>query len=332
MSSTTASDYYQILQVAPHAEQEVIHAAFRGLAKKYHPDVYQGPDRDERMRAVNTAYAVLGDPVKRAAYDRERQRAAQKQSDTRAASGEAQQSSRQTRHKQQAETGQRQQETTGRDKTATGQQQKQTHAAGGEWGSGWSNAAGDWGSDWSTPLPNEPKRYADYFSPFSPPFEPPPFQAPLYQHPVPPQHPVALHLRALTLLGGTLALLAFSLPWLDIHHIAIFGNSYTQTFTGYDLAQTVGWLMLEPTIALLLIGTGVFAAHIHQILRRWVLVIAPLGVVVVLLFLTQSSSLFVYEFPTTLDAGPWLALAGFFLGLIASLVIQWEQGKFQRTP
>jgi len=62
-------DYYEILQVSPNAEQEVIEAAYRRLARKYHPDVYSGPDVAHRMRELNEAYGVLGDPHRRAEYD-----------------------------------------------------------------------------------------------------------------------------------------------------------------------------------------------------------------------------------------------------------------------
>jgi curved DNA-binding protein CbpA len=64
-------DYYAILQVDPEAEPEVIEAAYRRLARKYHPDVNPAPDASQRMVELNAAYAVLGDPEKRAAYDRE---------------------------------------------------------------------------------------------------------------------------------------------------------------------------------------------------------------------------------------------------------------------
>ena len=62
-------DYYDILQVSRNAEQEVIEAAYRRLARKYHPDVHSGPDAALRMRELNEAYEVLGDPGKRAEYD-----------------------------------------------------------------------------------------------------------------------------------------------------------------------------------------------------------------------------------------------------------------------
>jgi curved DNA-binding protein CbpA len=66
------ADYYEILQVSPNAEREVIDAAYRRLARKYHPDVYTGPDAAQRMRELNEAYEALGDPTKRAEYDRAR--------------------------------------------------------------------------------------------------------------------------------------------------------------------------------------------------------------------------------------------------------------------
>lgn len=65
-------DLYKILQVDPAAEPEVVEAAYRRLALKYHPDVSQAPDAAERMRDLNMAYAVLGDAGKRADYDRGR--------------------------------------------------------------------------------------------------------------------------------------------------------------------------------------------------------------------------------------------------------------------
>ena len=65
-------DYYDILQVSPNAEPEVVGAAYRRLARKYHPDAYAGPDATERMRELNEAYEVLSDPAKRAEYDRAR--------------------------------------------------------------------------------------------------------------------------------------------------------------------------------------------------------------------------------------------------------------------
>ena len=63
------TDPYKILQVDPEAEDEVIQAAYRRLAQKYHPDVAGGPDAAARMAAINAAWEILRDPTKRAAHD-----------------------------------------------------------------------------------------------------------------------------------------------------------------------------------------------------------------------------------------------------------------------
>jgi curved DNA-binding protein CbpA len=62
-------DLYEVLQVHPRAEAEVLRAAYRVLARKYHPD-HGGDSR--RMITLNDAWDVLGDPVRRAAYDASR--------------------------------------------------------------------------------------------------------------------------------------------------------------------------------------------------------------------------------------------------------------------
>ncbi len=63
-------DYYEILGVPRTASESEIKSAFRNLARKYHPDVSQEPDAEERFKEINEAYAVLSDSEKRAAYDR----------------------------------------------------------------------------------------------------------------------------------------------------------------------------------------------------------------------------------------------------------------------
>ncbi|HET9456260.1 MAG TPA: DnaJ domain-containing protein [Candidatus Limnocylindrales bacterium] len=65
-------DPYRVLQVDPEAEDEVIQAAYRRLAQKYHPDRSPGPEGETRMVAINAAWDVLRDPARRAAYDRSR--------------------------------------------------------------------------------------------------------------------------------------------------------------------------------------------------------------------------------------------------------------------
>ena len=63
-------DPYKILQVDPEAEDEVIQAAYRRLAQKYHPDLASGADAVARMVAINAAWELIGEPNRRAAYDR----------------------------------------------------------------------------------------------------------------------------------------------------------------------------------------------------------------------------------------------------------------------
>ena len=69
---TTQPDAYKILQVDPEAEDEVIVAAYRRLARKYHPDVSPTAESAARMSAINAAFALIGTPSKRVAYDRDR--------------------------------------------------------------------------------------------------------------------------------------------------------------------------------------------------------------------------------------------------------------------
>jgi curved DNA-binding protein CbpA len=70
-------DAYKVLQVDSEAEDEVIQAAYRRLAQKYHPDVVgPGAASSGRMAAINQAYEILRDPARRRAYDHDRRTAA----------------------------------------------------------------------------------------------------------------------------------------------------------------------------------------------------------------------------------------------------------------
>ena len=62
-------DPYAVLQVVPTAEQEVIQAAFKALALKYHPDHDATRRAADKMAELNKAYAVLRDERARATYD-----------------------------------------------------------------------------------------------------------------------------------------------------------------------------------------------------------------------------------------------------------------------
>ena len=62
-------DPYKTLQVDAEAEDEVIQAAYRRLARKYHPDLAETPEAAVRMAAINAAWEMIGDPAARSAYD-----------------------------------------------------------------------------------------------------------------------------------------------------------------------------------------------------------------------------------------------------------------------
>jgi molecular chaperone DnaJ len=64
-------DYYELLGVTRGADGAAIKAAYRRLAKEYHPDRKNGcKESESHFKAINQAYDVLKDPQKRAAYDR----------------------------------------------------------------------------------------------------------------------------------------------------------------------------------------------------------------------------------------------------------------------
>ena len=65
-----ARTLYQVLQLDPEADPEVVEAAFKRLAFKHHPDRSKDPDSPARMREILSAKDILGDPQKRRAYDR----------------------------------------------------------------------------------------------------------------------------------------------------------------------------------------------------------------------------------------------------------------------
>lgn len=63
-------DYYKILGVSKTAAEKDIKAAYRKLARQYHPDVNQGDKAsEEKFKDVGEAYEVLSDTEKRAKYD-----------------------------------------------------------------------------------------------------------------------------------------------------------------------------------------------------------------------------------------------------------------------
>lgn len=66
-----ADNPYSVLGVSRKASDDDIRKAFRKLAKELHPDLNRdNPDAAERFKKVGQAYDILGDPTKRAQFDR----------------------------------------------------------------------------------------------------------------------------------------------------------------------------------------------------------------------------------------------------------------------
>jgi len=68
MSDDSLPDYYEDLQVSPNADSETIERVFRLLAKRYHPDNHL-TGHAEKFNRISSAYKVLSDDERRAAYD-----------------------------------------------------------------------------------------------------------------------------------------------------------------------------------------------------------------------------------------------------------------------
>src|SRR5215475_10476942 len=70
MATTTKQDYYELLGVARKASAKDIRAAFRKLARKYHPDLNPGDkSAEEKFKQLQEAYDVHSDSKKRQMYD-----------------------------------------------------------------------------------------------------------------------------------------------------------------------------------------------------------------------------------------------------------------------
>ena len=62
-------DYYQVLGVCEDVSKDELERAYRGAARKRHPD---GGGSEEEMKSLNEAHDILSDPETRKAYDAER--------------------------------------------------------------------------------------------------------------------------------------------------------------------------------------------------------------------------------------------------------------------
>jgi curved DNA-binding protein CbpA len=71
------TDLYAVLGLAPNATPDLIRHAYRDQLRRHHPDTRAPEDptqsaaADEALHQVLTAYAVLGDPARRAKYDQQ---------------------------------------------------------------------------------------------------------------------------------------------------------------------------------------------------------------------------------------------------------------------
>ncbi len=70
MAKSVARDAYAILGVDPAVDDDVIAAAYRALARRFHPDI-AGDAATFRMMRINAAFDLIRDPRRRSLYDRE---------------------------------------------------------------------------------------------------------------------------------------------------------------------------------------------------------------------------------------------------------------------
>ena len=70
MATKAKTDYYELLGVPRKAPVKEIRAAYRKLARKYHPDLNPGDkSSEEKFKQIQEAYDILSDPKKRQMFD-----------------------------------------------------------------------------------------------------------------------------------------------------------------------------------------------------------------------------------------------------------------------
>ena len=68
---TSKRDYYEVLGVQRGVDAQTLKSAFRKVALQYHPDRNPGDtSAEDKFKEATEAYEVLGDPERRARYDR----------------------------------------------------------------------------------------------------------------------------------------------------------------------------------------------------------------------------------------------------------------------
>ena len=93
-----ATDLYAVLNVPPNADEAIIRAAYRVLAKRYHPDLAIGSrtQSTEKFQLITEAYRILGNADRRAQYDEQRNWESDRHGVRREADGHAAQTDRST--------------------------------------------------------------------------------------------------------------------------------------------------------------------------------------------------------------------------------------------
>ena len=67
-------NYYEILEVDKNASEEIIEKAYKTLAKKYHPDLQNNSNSQNKMQQINEAYEILSNDFKRREFDEKLQK------------------------------------------------------------------------------------------------------------------------------------------------------------------------------------------------------------------------------------------------------------------
>jgi formylglycine-generating enzyme required for sulfatase activity len=72
--SELMKNYYQIMEISRTATQDEIKKQYRFLSQAWHPDKFPTPEQkekaEEKLKGINEAYSILGNPAKRREYDR----------------------------------------------------------------------------------------------------------------------------------------------------------------------------------------------------------------------------------------------------------------------
>ena len=69
MAFNNTKNYYEILEVSVDSSTAEIKAAYRKLARKYHPDINKSPEAIDQFKEISAAYETLSNPIEREKYN-----------------------------------------------------------------------------------------------------------------------------------------------------------------------------------------------------------------------------------------------------------------------